>query len=112
VHVCSEEWGIKFGNGSTGRAADSPYMALYNATWHAIKAVSPRLSVGGPATARLKDVAAFVAACEAWGVDLSAGSPDFVSTHSCEWPPPCMRESQRTAGFWREGVSLTRILGV
>lgn len=53
-------------------------MTLYNASHHAIKSVSPRLSIGGPATAKLKDLAEFVAACEAWGI---GNGPDFVSTH-------------------------------
>ena len=75
-------WGISFGNSSTGRAVDSPYMALYNASHWAIKAVSPRLSVGGPATAKLKNLADFTAACDAWGVPVT--STDFVSTHYCE----------------------------
>ena len=74
--VWNELWGMDFGDGGK----DSPYMNLYNASYHAIKAVSPRLSVGGPATAELEDVSAFIAAMDAWGI--GSGPPDFVSTHS------------------------------
>ena len=80
--VWNEMWGISWGNGSTGRAADSPYMSLFNASWHAIKAVSPRLSVGGPATAHLGRVAEFAAAREAWGIPNTTA--DFISTHTCK----------------------------
>ena len=71
---------MSFGDGTTGKPADSPYMALYNASWHALKAVSPRLSVGGPATMELLYVDTFLASLKAWG--LTATAPDFVSTHS------------------------------
>jgi xylan 1,4-beta-xylosidase len=52
------------------------YFELYRATWNAVKAISPRLQVGGPATAAngwLEDFNAFGAAngCRA----------DFISTH-------------------------------
>ena len=49
-------WGMSFGDGGP----TSPYMALYNASHHAIKAVSPRLSIGGPATMELLDVTTFI----------------------------------------------------
>ena len=55
-------------------------MALYNASWHAIKAVSPQLSVGGPATMELLDVPEFINGLAAWG--LTGSGPDFVSTHT------------------------------
>ena len=71
---------MSFGNGTAGNAAESPYMALYNASWHAIKTISPRLSVGGPATMELLDVPTFIASLKAWG--LTGAAPDFVSTHS------------------------------
>lgn len=71
---------MSFGNGTTGKAADSPYMALYNASWHAIKHVSPRLSVGGPATMEVLDVSTFIDSLRAW--QLTGTAPDFVSTHS------------------------------
>lgn len=67
---------MNFGDGGP----DSPYMALYNASHHAIKAVSPLLSVGGPATAELENVDTFIQAAKAWGVPVDG--PDFVSTHS------------------------------
>ena len=41
--------------------------------------MSPELSIGGPASAKLKDLAEFVEACRAWGVPV--GSKDFVSSH-------------------------------
>eukprot|EP00658_Telonema_sp_P-2_P076780 TRINITY_DN6795_c0_g1_i4.p1 TRINITY_DN6795_c0_g1~~TRINITY_DN6795_c0_g1_i4.p1 ORF type:complete len:345 (-),score=57.25 TRINITY_DN6795_c0_g1_i4:273-1307(-) len=56
-------------------------MALYNASHHALRAVSPSLSMGGPATMELMDIPDFLVALEAWGL-LSPGSNDFVSTHS------------------------------
>ena len=52
------------------------YMALYNASAHALKAVSPLLKVGGPATAGLDHLADFVEACNASGIPF-----DFISTH-------------------------------
>ena len=67
---------MSFGDGGP----DSPYMALYNASHHAIKAVSPRLSVGGPATMELLDVDTFIQSAKSWGVPVDG--PDFVSTHS------------------------------
>ena len=55
-------------------------MALYNASYHAIKSVSPGLSIGGPATMELRDVADFIQAMTVWGIGSDA--PDFVSTHT------------------------------
>ena len=52
------------------------YFELFKATWTSIKAISPRLQVGGPATAGnawLDDFNAFCAA--------NACPPDFISTH-------------------------------
>ncbi len=52
------------------------YFDLFKATWTAVKAISPRLQVGGPATAAnawLDDFNAFCAA--------NACPPDFISTH-------------------------------
>jgi xylan 1,4-beta-xylosidase len=69
----NELWGMPFGNGSVG---NSDYMALYNASYRAVKSVSPRLRIGGPATEIVEHVADFVAALPEWGVDA-----DFVSTH-------------------------------
>ena len=80
-------WGMEAGNWSTGVAADSPYMALFNASRHALKAVHPSLVVGGPATACLSQpcggggqsggLADFLRGLDAWGIDA-----DFISTHS------------------------------
>ena len=56
-----------------------PYLTLYNASAAAIKAVSPRLRVGGPATAALAHVADFLADTKRLSLPV-----DFVSTHSCE----------------------------
>jgi xylan 1,4-beta-xylosidase len=52
------------------------YFELWKATWTAVKAISPRLQLGGPATAAnawLDDFNAFCAA--------NACPPDFISTH-------------------------------
>ena len=58
----------------TGSQAD--YFALYQETAAALKRVSDRLRVGGPATADNEWIAAFVEFCELGHVPL-----DFVSTH-------------------------------
>jgi xylan 1,4-beta-xylosidase len=52
------------------------YFELYDHTARAIKAVSPRLQVGGPATAQAAWVAPFLAHAKAANVPV-----DFVSTH-------------------------------
>lgn len=56
---------------------NSPYMALFNASWWGLKAASPKLRVGGPATMELRDVGTFWKAQRAWGIRA-----DFVSTHA------------------------------
>eukprot|EP00038_Savillea_parva_P003148 m.121546 g.121546 ORF g.121546 m.121546 type:complete len:703 (+) comp11087_c2_seq2:78-2186(+) len=71
--VWNELWGMPFGSGKIG---DSQYMAMYNASYHALKGVSPRLQVGGPATMEVQHVDDFIAALKTWHVDA-----DFVSTH-------------------------------
>ncbi|CAM0999554.1 Xylan 1,4-beta-xylosidase [Rhodanobacter sp. Root179] len=59
-----------------GKPAQSSYFTLYDHTAHALKAVSPRIRVGGPATAQA-----------AWATDFLAHTHrnnvpvDFVSTH-------------------------------
>jgi xylan 1,4-beta-xylosidase len=58
----------------TGTQAD--YFALYRAAAMALKRVSDRLCVGGPATADDQWIAAFVEFCDSGHVPL-----DFVSTH-------------------------------
>jgi xylan 1,4-beta-xylosidase len=52
------------------------YFELFKATWTAIKAISPRLQVGGPATAANAWLAEFDDFCAANGCP-----PDFLSTH-------------------------------
>ncbi|HUY83075.1 MAG TPA: hypothetical protein VMU86_00755 [Steroidobacteraceae bacterium] len=59
-----------------GRPKQASYFKLYDHTARALEAVSPRLRVGGPATAQAAWVSAFIAHAVAHGVPL-----DFVSTH-------------------------------
>jgi xylan 1,4-beta-xylosidase len=58
----------------TGSKED--YWKLYDASATALKSVSPRLRVGGPATARSAWVGDMISHCSAGGVPL-----DFISTH-------------------------------
>lgn len=58
----------------TGSRLD--YLRLYHATARAIKAVEPRIAVGGPATAMNAWIDEFLASCE-----KRKTPPDFVSTH-------------------------------
>ena len=75
----NELWGVDF----PGTVAKPGYMQLYNASARAVKAVDPSLKVGGPATAGLADLPAFVTACAAMGLPR----PDFVSSHHCTCLP-------------------------
>jgi xylan 1,4-beta-xylosidase len=59
-----------------GVPKQSTYFELYDHTARAIKAVSPRLQVGGPSTAQAAWVAPFLAHTKANDVPI-----DFVSTH-------------------------------
>jgi xylan 1,4-beta-xylosidase len=59
-----------------GNPKQSTYFQLYDHTARAIKAVSPRLQVGGPSTAQAAWVAPFLAHVKAENVPV-----DFVSTH-------------------------------
>jgi xylan 1,4-beta-xylosidase len=52
------------------------YFELYRATWNAVKAISPRLQVGGPATAANGWLDDFERFCKANGCRA-----DFISTH-------------------------------
>jgi xylan 1,4-beta-xylosidase len=61
----------------TGRPAQSTYFELYDHTAEALKAVSPRLRVGGPATAQAAWVGALIAHTTENHVPL-----DFVSSHT------------------------------
>jgi len=60
----------------TGTPKQSTYFELYDHTARALKAVSTRFRVGGPATAQAAWVGDFIAHAAANGVPL-----DFVSTH-------------------------------
>ncbi len=60
----------------TGKPAFETYMQLYASAAKAVKAVSPRLRVGGPATAQAAWAGVFIAACVKQGLPV-----DFVSTH-------------------------------
>jgi xylan 1,4-beta-xylosidase len=60
----------------TGRPAQQTYFELYDNTARSIKAVNPRLRIGGPATAQSAWVDAMIAHAAATHVPL-----DFVSTH-------------------------------
>jgi xylan 1,4-beta-xylosidase len=60
----------------TGRPAQQTYFELYDHTARALKAVNPRLRVGGPATAQAAWVGDLIAHATANHVPL-----DFVSTH-------------------------------
>ncbi len=59
-----------------GEPKQATYFELYDHTARALKAVSPRLQVGGPATAQAAWVTPFLAHVQAAGVPV-----DFVSTH-------------------------------
>src|ERR1035438_8825636 len=59
-----------------GNPKQPTYFELYDHTARAIKAVSPRLQVGGPSTAQAAWVAPFLAHTKANDVPV-----DFVSTH-------------------------------
>jgi xylan 1,4-beta-xylosidase len=60
----------------SGDPKEQTYETLYDTTARALKAVSPRLRVGGPATAQAAWVDRFIAHCMENRVPL-----DFVSTH-------------------------------
>ena len=59
-----------------GQPKQETYWTLYDHTAKTLKAVSPRLRVGGPATAQAAWVAAFIRHCKEHGIPV-----DFVSTH-------------------------------
>lgn len=59
-----------------GQPRQSTYFGLYDHTVRALKAVSPRLRVGGPATAQAAWVPAFIRHCKENQVPV-----DFVTTH-------------------------------
>jgi xylan 1,4-beta-xylosidase len=59
-----------------GRPAQATYFELYDHTARALKAVSPRIRVGGPATAQAAWAGDFLAHCKQQNVPV-----DFVSSH-------------------------------
>jgi xylan 1,4-beta-xylosidase len=59
-----------------GKPKQPTYFELYDHTARALKAVSERIQVGGPATAQAGWVPAFLAHCKKQGVPV-----DFVTTH-------------------------------
>jgi len=59
-----------------GEPKQSTYWTLYDHTARALKAVDPRLRVGGPATAQAAWIPEFIRHCREHGVPV-----DFVSTH-------------------------------
>ncbi len=72
------------------------YIKLYATTVHAIKAVDPKLRVGGPATAGLSWIKRFIAACHQKHLPV-----DFISSHtygSGPHPWPGKRKGLRVAG--------------
>eukprot|EP00927_Polykrikos_kofoidii_P017021 TRINITY_DN17727_c0_g1_i1.p1 TRINITY_DN17727_c0_g1~~TRINITY_DN17727_c0_g1_i1.p1 ORF type:complete len:549 (-),score=139.24 TRINITY_DN17727_c0_g1_i1:228-1874(-) len=73
--VWNELWGMDFPH---------PYMDLYASSARALKAVSPRLRVGGPATMQVLHVEDFVDAAQAANLPI-----DFVSTHLYPTDPEC-----------------------
>jgi xylan 1,4-beta-xylosidase len=57
--------------------SQNDYWKLYDVSAKALKAVSPRLRVGGPVSAQASWIAELIAHCSTGGVPL-----DFISTHS------------------------------
>jgi xylan 1,4-beta-xylosidase len=75
------------------------YLRLYDESAHAVKAVSPRLRVGGPATAAGEWIESLAAHAERGGVPL-----DFVSTHTYGNLPLDVGPALRRHGFGAIGV--------
>jgi xylan 1,4-beta-xylosidase len=71
-----EVWNEPNGTFWGGDPRQASYFRLYDLTARALKAVSPRLRVGGPATAQAAWVPAFIQYCATHHVPV-----DFVSTH-------------------------------
>jgi xylan 1,4-beta-xylosidase len=71
-----EVWNEPNGSFWGGEPEQASYFRLYDLTARALKSVSPRLRVGGPATAQAAWVPAFIAHCATGRVPV-----DFVSTH-------------------------------
>ena len=75
------EWHFEVWNEQWGMHYPTRYQPLYEATHDALKAVSPRLRVGGPASEQCKHVGDFAT--------RFAGRYDFVSTHLYPTDPNC-----------------------
>src|SRR6185437_14693437 len=71
-----EVWNEPNGTFWGGDPREATYFQLYDLTARALKSVSPRLRVGGPATAQAAWVPAFIQYCATHHVPA-----DFVSTH-------------------------------
>ncbi|MGH8296203.1 MAG: GH39 family glycosyl hydrolase [Steroidobacteraceae bacterium] len=71
-----EVWNEPNGTFWGGDPRETTYFHLYDVTARALKSVSPRLRVGGPATAQAAWVPAFIRHCATHHVPV-----DFVSTH-------------------------------
>ncbi|MGH7108050.1 MAG: GH39 family glycosyl hydrolase, partial [Acetobacteraceae bacterium] len=71
-----EVWNEPNGTFWGGDPRQATYFQLYDLTARALKSVSPRLRVGGPATAQAAWVPAFIQYCATHHVPV-----DFVSTH-------------------------------
>lgn len=71
-----EVWNEPNGPFWAGVPREATYFHLYDVTARALKSVSPRLRVGGPATAQAAWITAFIRHCATHHVPV-----DFVSTH-------------------------------
>ena len=60
-----EKWRFEVWNEMWGMDFPDPYMTLYNASATAVKSVGSSLRIGGPATARLGQLADFMVAAKA-----------------------------------------------
>eukprot|EP00930_Biecheleria_cincta_P000834 TRINITY_DN102029_c0_g1_i1.p1 TRINITY_DN102029_c0_g1~~TRINITY_DN102029_c0_g1_i1.p1 ORF type:complete len:559 (-),score=74.99 TRINITY_DN102029_c0_g1_i1:216-1892(-) len=78
--VWNEMWGMKF---------PEPYLALYNASAHALKSIHESLKVGGPATMQTLDVGDFIKAVR------NKIPIDFISTHFYPTDPQCQTQATR-----------------
>ena len=82
--VWNELWGLKW---------PTDYMALYNASARAVKAVHPSLRVGGPATAVLGHITDFVDECTKHAIPFDFVSSHHYPTDTCPkgaaWDPDC-----------------------
>ena len=75
-------WTMQVWNELWGMSYPHPYLDLYNASARALKDVHPTMQVGGPATAGIQDVQAFVDDTKAMGV-ASPSSRTPAYTPAC-----------------------------